>query len=160
MDLEKRLRSRGYRVTPQREAVFRVLERESGRPLSPEQIHRLAARLHAGLGLATVYRTLDLFRELGIASRVHLFSDKQHYELAAGKHHHHMICLSCGGVETFDTCLIDELKEMVRDGSDFLVTSHSMSLFGYCPRCLEGGSGPASPLARRGEARRNEKDYQ
>ena len=132
------MRSRGYRVTPQREVVYRVLMEHEGKPLSPEDIHDLACEKYPGLGLTTIYRTMELFCELGIALSVHLHGESHYYEINTGKHHHHMVCLSCGSVEVFEACMIDELKELVRDDSDFLVTSHCMSLFGYCPQCLEG----------------------
>lgn len=139
MDLEKRLRSRGNRITPQREVVFRVLEENEGRPLSPEEIHKLACKKLPALGLTTIYRSLDLLCQLGLAFEVHLHGDSHYYEINKGKHHHHMVCLSCGSVEVLEACLIEQLKEMVRDNSDFLVTEHCMSLFGYCPKCLMAG---------------------
>ena len=139
MDLEKRLRSRGYRVTLQREAVFEVLEDNEGKPLSPEDIHAMASARYPGLGLTTIYRTMDLFCDLRIAFPVHLRGGHRFYELNSGKHHHHMECLSCGTVELLEACMIDDMVELVRDGSAFLITSHCMSLFGYCPDCLEGG---------------------
>jgi len=137
MDLGKRLRSRGYRMTAQREAVYGVLEENEGKPMSPEDIRTMAGVKHPGLGLSTVYRTLELFCDLGIAFPVHLRGGHGYYELNSGKHHHHMECLSCGAVELLEACMIDDIVELVRDGSDFLVTSHCMSLFGYCPHCLE-----------------------
>lgn len=133
------MRSRGYRVTPQREAILEVMEENEGRPLDPERVHELAREKLPGLGLATVYRTLDLYSDLGIVFPVHLHEDSQHYEINAGGHHHHMVCLSCGTVRILEACMIDELMEAVRDDSDFLVTSHCMSLFGYCPECLRSG---------------------
>ena len=139
MDLEKRLHSRGYRVTPQREVVYAVLEENEGKPLSPEEIHNLAREKHEGLGLTTVYRAVELFCELGIAFPVHLRGGHRYYEVNSGKHHHHMECISCGELELLEACMIDDIVELVRDGSDFLVTAHCMSLFGYCPSCLESG---------------------
>ena len=139
MDLAKRLRSRGHRLTLQREAVLAVLEENEGRPLTPEDIHARAVAKSTGLGLATVYRTMDLFCGLGIAFPVHLRGGNRYYELDSGKHHHHMECLACGEVELLEECIIDELVERVKDGSDFLITAHCMSLFGYCPACLEKG---------------------
>jgi Fur family ferric uptake transcriptional regulator len=137
MDLEKRLRTRGYRVTPQREALYRILLENEGRPMSPEDVHGLALKKHSGLGLTTIYRNMELFCELGLANRVHLHGESKYYEVNTGKHHHHMVCNSCGSVELLDACVIDELVEMVRDDSDFLVISHCMSLFGYCSNCME-----------------------
>ena len=139
MDLGRRLRTRGFRLTPQREVVFEVLKNNEGNPLSPEEIHAEAVLKHPCLGLATVYRTLDLFCELGIAFPVHLRKGHRFYEINTGKHHHHMECISCGSVELIEACMIDEIVEIVRDGSDFLVTSHCMSLFGYCRDCLAVG---------------------
>ncbi|RJP31278.1 MAG: transcriptional repressor [Actinobacteria bacterium] len=144
MDLGKRLRSRGYRVTPQREVIYRVLQENEGKPLSLDDIHSLACEKRPGLGLTTVYRTLDLFRELEVALPVHLHGDSQYYEINEGKHHHHMVCLSCGDVELLEACLIEEIEDIVRDGSDFMITGHCMSLFGYCPDCLERGRGKGS----------------
>jgi Fur family ferric uptake transcriptional regulator len=139
MDLEKRLHSRGYRMTPQREVVYRVLEENEGRPLSPEEVHALAGKKLPVLGLTTIYRSLELFCKLGLAFPVHLHGDSHYYEINSGKHHHHMVCLSCGDVEVLEACLIEQLLERVRDDSDFLVTEHCMSLFGYCPKCLAAG---------------------
>jgi Fur family ferric uptake transcriptional regulator len=139
MDYPKRLRSREYRFTAQRRAVLDVLEENEGRPLNPEQVHRLASEKVPGMGLATAYRTLELFRELGIALTVHLHRDSQHYEINNGRHHHHLVCVSCGSVEVFEGCMIDRLEEIVHDESDFLVTSHCLSVFGYCQDCLPGG---------------------
>jgi Fur family ferric uptake transcriptional regulator len=139
MDLAKRLRSRGYRLTPQRKAVFEVLAGSEGRPLSPEDVFVLAREEHPGLGLTTVYRTLELFQDLEIALPVHLHGDSRYYEINTGKHHHHMVCISCNRVEVIDTCLIEDIEEIVRDASDFMITSHCMSLFGYCRSCMGGG---------------------
>jgi Fur family ferric uptake transcriptional regulator len=136
--MERRLKSRGYRVTPQRKAVYEVLSENEGKPLNPEDIHKLAAVKHHGLGLTTVYRTLELLCQLELAVPVHLHGESSYYEVNTGKHHHHMVCLSCGCVEILDACMIDEIMELVRDDSDFLVTEHCMSLFGYCKDCLAG----------------------
>ncbi len=141
MDLGKRLRSRGYRLTPQREAVLGVLEENEGRPLTLDEIHDLATERLPGLGLTTIYRTMDLFCELGIALPIHLLGGNRCYEINSGKHHHHIECISCGRLELLEACMIDDIVELVRDGSDFLITSHCMSLFGYCPQCLESRKG-------------------
>ncbi|MBU4302608.1 MAG: transcriptional repressor [Actinomycetia bacterium] len=138
MDLARRLRSRGHRVTPQREAVLEVLRENEGVPLDPEAVYEFVGARHPGIGLATVYRTLELFRDLGIVTRVHLHEGSRHYELNTGGHHHHMVCVSCGSVDEFDGCVVDDLEESIREDSDFVVTSHCLSLFGYCPACQPG----------------------
>ncbi len=150
IDLEQRLRSRGCRLTSQREAVLEVLEENQGRPLRPEDIHALAAKRLPGMGLTTVYRTLELFCELGIIAPVHLASGRNYFEVVAGKHRHYMECISCGGVETIEVCMIEELADKVRSGSDFQVTSHCLSLFGYCGECSRKGVAEGHARAGRG----------
>ncbi len=139
MELARRLRSRGYRSTPQREAVFDVLSDSAGRPIDAETVVRLAREKKPGLGVATVYRTLDLFMELGVIQGVHLHEGAQHYELSTGKHHHYVVCNSCGSTHMLEACTVDRLEEALKDESDFVVTSHCMTLFGYCPSCLPSG---------------------
>jgi len=136
MDAQKRLRARGYRLTPQRKAVLEALEGMAGSPADTAEVYQLAKRKLPGIGLATVYRSLELLCELGIVNRVHLHEDSQHYELAGGEHRHHLVCVSCRKVLPYRGCDLQELTERVRDESDFLVTSHCLSIFGYCGDCL------------------------
>jgi Fur family ferric uptake transcriptional regulator len=140
MDVSGKLRDRGYRLTRQREVVLGVLEDNPGIPLSPADVHRAAAGKQPEVGLTTVYRTLELFSDLGIAQRVHLHGDSQYYELNSGGHHHHLVCVACGKVRVFEGCNVGELETDIRDRADFLVTSHCLSLFGYCPGCLPAGT--------------------
>lgn len=136
MDLRARLKSRGHKLTPQRALVFQVLTENAGRPMRPEDIFRCCAEKGGSMSLPTVYRTLQLFTRLGVALPVHLHEDAQYYEINLGKHHHHFVCIGCGTVEPVEACMIDQMKEVVRDNHDFLITSHCLSLFGYCPGCL------------------------
>jgi len=139
MELSRRLKSRGYRSTPQRDAVFEVLSENMGTPMDAEKITRLAREKKPGLGTATVYRTLELFLRLGVVQGVHLHEGTQHYELCTEQHHHYVVCNSCGSKQRFEECAVDKLVEALKDESDFVVTSHCMTLFGYCPSCLPSG---------------------
>lgn len=136
MDLVKRLKSKGYRLTSQRSTVFAVLGENERRPMSPEEIYRSCIEKDPGIGLATVYRTLELFCKIGVALPVHLHEGSQYYELYTGKHHHHLVCVECGKVQQVETCIVDEMNDLIRDNHEFVVTSHCLSLFGYCPLCL------------------------
>lgn len=138
MELDRRLRNRGYRATPQRNAVFEVLSENAGRPMSVDEVFERAREKAPGIGIATVYRTLELFRELGVAQDVHLHEDSRHYEIDTGQHHHYMVCISCGSAKVLEACAVDRLQEVIKDESDFLVTSHCLGLWGYCPSCLPG----------------------
>ena len=139
MKLSDRLRNRGYRMTPQRVAVFNVLAKNQGRPMSVEEIFELAGEQLPGIGIATVYRTLELFLELGVTRRVHLNEYLHYYEIDSGDHHHYMVCNACGCTTVLEACAVDKLEDVIRDKTDFLVTSHCLTLFGYCPACLPSG---------------------
>ena len=78
----------------------------------------------------TIYRTLDLFSEIGALRRLDL-GDGPRFELAED-HHHHMICESCGDVSEFDECPLD-LRLLKETG--FEVNSHSVEIYGRCTNC-------------------------
>ena len=119
-----KLRGRGYKATPQRLAVLRVLALRQHQSL--EEIRSRCS----GVGLVTVYRALDLFSVLGLVRRLDL-GDGSRYELAED-HHHHLICESCGYISEFEACPVDSglLREM-----DFEVSSHSLEVYGRCGAC-------------------------
>ncbi|NPV58841.1 MAG: transcriptional repressor [Actinobacteria bacterium] len=136
MDAHGRVKSHGYRMTRQRRAVIEVFAEHPGRPLNPADVHLLASEKMPDIGLATVYRALELLCELDVVRRVHLHEEAQHYELNTGEHRHHLVCVSCRGVFPYRGCDLEELEERVRGESDFQVISHCLSIFGYCGECL------------------------
>ncbi len=83
-----------------------------------------------GVGMVTVYRTLDLLNALGIVRRLDL-GDGARFELAED-HHHHMICESCGDISEFDECPLDLARLPV---ARFEVRSHSVEVYGRCAAC-------------------------
>ena len=120
-----KMRDGGYKATLQRTAVLRALAEEQ---------HQSLAGIRArcpGVGLVTVYRTLDLLDELGIVRRLDL-GDGARYELAED-HHHHMICELCGQISEFDECPLDPRRLTLGDG--FEVRSHSVEVYGWCADC-------------------------
>ena len=116
----------GYKVTPQRLAILRALDEEQHQ--SMEEILRRCPEI----GMATVYRTLDLLSELGIVRRMEL-GDGPRYELAED-HHHHMICESCGVISEFEECPLD-LNRLLHVSLDFELRSHSVEVYGKCAVC-------------------------
>lgn len=85
-----------------------------------------------GVGMVTVYRTLDLLSELGLVRRLDL-GDGPRYELAED-HHHHLICEGCGSVEEFERCPLD-LRLLPEVGGGFEVRAHSLEVYGRCTSC-------------------------
>lgn len=118
------MRGRGYKTTPQRLAVLEAIAAEQHQ--SFDEIHARCPEV----GMVTVYRTLDLFTEIGALRRLDL-GDGPRYELAED-HHHHLLCQKCGSISEFELCPIDPavLAEM-----DFEVSSHSLEIYGRCGKC-------------------------
>ena len=129
MALEKairKLRGSGHKVTPQRLAVLAAVAVEQH-----QSMEEIKARCRE-VGMVTVYRTLDLFSELGLVRRLDL-GDGARFELA-GDHHHHLICEECGTVAEFEQCPLD-LQLLPQIGGGFEVRAHSLEVYGTCPAC-------------------------
>ena len=90
-----------------------------------------------GIGYATVYRTLKLLAESGVASEHHFGDGLSRYELADGDddHHDHLICTTCGSITEFEEPRIERLQEGVASKHGFRVTSHKHEMYGVCAAC-------------------------
>lgn len=133
-----RLQERDYKLTPQRQLVVQTLLRHPDRHLSAEDVHQLVRHESPDIGLATVYRTLDLLAELEILRRIEFGDGRTRYELREqAHHHHHLICTACGRVEEFGEDLLEPLEEQVARQSGFRVTDHQVKLYGLCRSCQE-----------------------
>ncbi len=124
-------RSSAPRKTWQRGAVVQVLQR-AGCHLTAEEIHHKVRRRGRRIGLATVYRTLELLLRSGLVEPVHVADGRMRYGLAA-KHHDHAICLTCGRWEPMPGCLVPRLPRHAPNG--FRVTGHQLEVFGFCAQC-------------------------
>jgi len=121
-----KMRGRGYKATPQRLAVLEAIAAEQH-----QTMEGIRARC-PGVGLVTVYRTLDLLSGIGLVRRLDL-GDKPRYELAED-HHHHLICEDCGEVTEFEQCPLN-LERLPRVKEGFEVRAHSIEVYGRCAAC-------------------------
>ncbi|MGE5234347.1 MAG: Fur family transcriptional regulator [Acidobacteriota bacterium] len=119
------------RRTRQRRAIRLVLER-AGRPLTAAEVRRAAGRRHRGLGIATVYRTLNALVAEGFLVTVRLPGEGWRFELAGKGHHHHFQCRGCGQAFELDGCPRG-LGALAPSG--FQVESHEVVLYGRCASC-------------------------
>lgn len=135
----ERLRDSEYKITPQREIILRTFMDNSDQHLSAEDVHSLVKDRHPDLGLATVYRTLDVLFELGIIHKSDFGDGKNRYELTHENehHHHHLICLQCGSVEEFEDDLLESLEAQILRKSHFKVLDHDLKFYGQCKKCSE-----------------------
>lgn len=131
--LEK-LRENGYRITPQREMVIQVIA-HSGRHMTAEEVFEELGSRTSCLNIATVYRTLDLLVENGLASRSRLGGGKTFY--ATGEHgpHVHLVCSQCGEVTDAEGPDTSILLSDIMDRYGFDCSPGHFALNGICRRC-------------------------
>jgi Fur family ferric uptake transcriptional regulator len=129
------LAENGFKVTPQRMAVLEALEQEEGHLTSEELYERIKAQ-DPSLGQATVYRTMKLLCEAGLARAVNFGDGVTRYEFSHGAtHHDHLICERCQrNIEVVDY-EIERLQEELARKHGFTLTRHKMYLYGLCPDC-------------------------
>ncbi|MDI6870687.1 MAG: Fur family transcriptional regulator [Bacillota bacterium] len=136
-EAEQRLADADYRLTPQRALILRLLFEHQGEHLSAEELHALVGRTNPEVGLATVYRTLELLTELRVLQAVDLGDGRARYELAGeDRHsHHHLLCLSCGRVEEVRDDLLERLEQSVEAEHGFAILDHQVKFVGLCREC-------------------------
>jgi len=136
------LQAAGLRVTAPRRAIVELLA-NSQRALGPIEVYDLGRAEHPGLGLVTVYRTLEKLEELGLIERVHLPDGCHRYLHTADGHQHLLLCTTCGLVQTFAGDNLDPLTGKVADDTGFAINEHWLQFFGTCPDCRKPVSAAA-----------------
>jgi len=126
------LRSRGYRITPQRLAVLQVLH--DGGHMSPAQIYERTRPSMPGMTETTVYRTLEFLAENDVVLSAKGESRHLAYELAPTDHHH-MVCRVCGHTEVLEHSQVQEFYEQVEANTGFRPTTSHLTLTGLCAGC-------------------------
>jgi Fur family transcriptional regulator, ferric uptake regulator len=126
----------GQRQTRQRDRIFHVI-REAQGPLTVQEILDRAQQDIPGLGVATVYRTLNLLQEGDQIRTVILPTGETRYELSNLGHHHHFQCRVCEDVYDLNACPVS-VPDVSSLGKGFVVETHELTLYGVCPNCGEG----------------------
>jgi Fur family ferric uptake transcriptional regulator len=141
-ELAARLRSRGMRVTPQREQVLAAVRHLNH--ATPEQISETVP----GVDVTTVYRTLELLESLGLVRHAHLGHGAPSFRPAEDEHVH-IVCHSCGAVLDADPDLVDDLAQRLRDESGFVLDRAHFTVFGRCRSCAATTAPEQSCAVRR-----------
>ena len=139
-DLRGKLSERGYKMTPQRREILRIfVEHPDYHHMSAEDVYGFLRENESEIGLATVYRALDLLSKLGILVQVEFGDGCARYELNTADpnvhHHHHLICVKCKKVIEFEEDLLDDLEANIAKKSGFQILNHEVKFFGYCKDC-------------------------
>lgn len=138
--LRKKLQEGRYKMTPQRQTILQIFIDRPGEHLSAEDVHRVLQAKESGIGLATVYRSLELLYDMGFLQKMDFDDGKARYELneTDGAHqHHHLLCLRCGKVTAFDDDLLDDLERSIAEKSGFQIVDHQVKFYGHCRECRE-----------------------
>jgi len=138
----ERLQASGYRLTGPRRALVEVMA-GSQKALGPVDLYELGRARFPGLGLVTVYRTLEKLEELGLIARVHLPDGCHRYLPATQGHQHLLLCTCCGQVAYFAGDELGGLFQNVASDTGYAIEEHWLQLFGQCPECAQNDSDPA-----------------
>jgi Fur family ferric uptake transcriptional regulator len=127
--------SRGLKATRQRDVIVEAFFSQSGHLSVDELLEKVTDR-DPTIGAATVYRTMKILTDAGLASARHFEGGQTRYEAALDRHHHdHLICTSCHEIFEFENERIEELQESVARDHGFTVTHHKLELYGLCRKC-------------------------
>lgn len=130
------LRELGYRLTPQRMMILDAIEASEGH-ISAEEIYSDVRAKYPYANISTVYRTLELLKNLGLVTQTDLGEGIVRYHSQEKGHHHHLICKSCGRVEDLPESALLPLRDSLLKEYKFKAELRHMAIFGYCQSCAE-----------------------
>ncbi len=132
----QRLKQAGYRLTKARLTVLGVLESEHGHITSSDVLAKVE-QINPSIGRASVFRTLDLFTQLGIIRPTYIDTSlTPTYVMMHGGHHHHVICTSCNRFIEFDDCGLEALTQNLEQTLGAKISGHLLEFYGVCASCL------------------------
>src|SRR6266849_5419836 len=131
----KHLKRVGLKQTAQRDTILRTFL-DTRDHLSTDELHRLVQKKDARIGYTTVYRTLKLLAECGLASEVAFHDGIARYEHQYNRRsHHHMVCTECGGSVEFFSREVDQLEQEIGRRHHYTTTRHTFQIYGMCEDC-------------------------
>ena len=138
--IKKQLYAANYKLTPQREATVRVLLENEQDHLSAEDIFLMVKEKAPDIGLATVYRTLELLLELKIVDKINFGDGVYRYDLRKDgdvHFHHHLVCMNCGSVHEIEDDLLLDVEKIVESDYDFKIKDHRLTFYEICSKCQD-----------------------
>lgn len=136
------LDDKGFKMTNQRRIVFETLNENKHEHLSPEEIYELIKDKYPTIGLATIYRTLQVFEEIGLIYKLNFDDGCYRYEIMSSDdtnihQHHHLICKNCGKIIEVKEDLMNSLEEMIEKQYNFEIINHMVKFTGICSQCRD-----------------------
>jgi len=133
-DIASKLSEQGYRLTPQRMMILSAIE-NSDDHISAEEIYAQVLTKYPHVNISTVYRTLELLKQLGLVTETDLGGGRVRYHPADKGHHHHLVCTECGAIIDLDESLLASLESTLLREYKFSADLRHLAVFGRCANC-------------------------
>ncbi len=133
-DLSSKLSHQGYRLTPQRMMILSAIE-NSDEHISADEIYAQVVAKYPHVNISTVYRTLELLKQLGLVTETDLGGGRVRYHPSDKGHHHHLVCRECGAMIDLDESVLAPLKSVLLQEFKFLADLRHLAIFGHCVNC-------------------------
>jgi len=138
--LSRFMAQKGLKSTAQRDLIIETFFGARDH-IAIGDLHRAVLKQNPRIGYATVYRTLKMLTECGLAAERHFGDGQTRYEPnEVNDHHDHLICRSCGTIVEFENDEIERLQKVVASSYGYIVDSHRHELYGLCPKCQKARS--------------------
>ena len=134
-DFQSFLKTKDLKLTEQRKEILKTFMNLSGH-ISAEDLYQKISKINPKIGYSTVYRTLKLLTQSGLAEEK-IFTDKiSRYESKHKKpHHDHLICQKCGKIEEFENPEVEKAQERIASKHNFKIKDHKFEIYGICAKC-------------------------
>ncbi len=137
--MKDKIKNKKYKLTSQRQVILKAFVESPEKHLSAEDVYDIVKKKAPEIGLATVYRTLDLFTEMDLLKKLDFDEGCNRYEMndkeEDGHFHHHLICLGCGQVRECRDDLLETLETILYKRLHFQTVDHQLKVYGYCEEC-------------------------
>ena len=136
MNTVEYLREQGLKVTPQRIAIYSMLSNTKSHP-SAEDIYKELLPTNPSMSLATVYKTLDSFKSIGLIQELSVGSGKNNYDADLSSHAH-IVCLDCGNIYDLEVDISNQLnniKDKIATEKSFIISHQQITFYSVCPTC-------------------------
>jgi Fur family peroxide stress response transcriptional regulator len=127
------LRKKGYKATPQRIAVCRFVLHSRDHPTA-QRVYEEVKKVHPTISLATVYKTLQVLKQLGMLQELNLAQSQARFD-SYMKPHVNLVCLRCGNIRDFDDPIAREIVARIAATAEFTLTGQRLDIYGICKTC-------------------------
>ena len=135
---ENILSAHNYKLTDQRKDILKIFIKNNQKHFNAEELFQEVKKINPDVGLATIYRSLELFCELDIIHQLDFDNSYKRYELNLQKnHHHHLICIECGKIMEFNDKVLEQFENNIEETYNFNVINHRIKFYGYCQDCSD-----------------------